>query len=70
MFDCHPEDMFDSRDEARKAMVRKGLNTSWYYKKNFDIDDFKVSVSDSFYHIATNDGAQWDKYDIVELELK
>lgn len=63
-------EVFDTRDKARKAMGEKGLNTLESYKQALDCDDFQISVSDSFYHIATNDGAQWDKYDIVELELK
>ena len=63
-------EVFDTRDKARKAMERKGLNTLEIYKHSLDCDDFQISVSDSFYHISDNDGETWDNFDIVEQELK
>lgn len=63
-------EVFDTRDNARKAMERKGLNTLESYKQALDCDDFQISVSDSFYHISDNEGETWDNFDIVEQELK
>lgn len=63
-------EVFDTRDKARKAMERKGLNTLEIYKHSFDCDDFQISVSDSFYHISDNEGETWDNFDVVEQELK
>lgn len=63
-------EVFDTRDKARKAMERKGLNTLESYKQTLNCDDFQISVSDSFYHISDNDGETWDNFDIVEQELK
>ena len=63
-------EVFDTRDKARKAMERKGLNTLESYKQALDCDDFQISVSDSFYHISDNEGDTWDNFDIVEQELK
>ena len=63
-------EVFDTRDKARKAMERKGLNTLESYKQSLDCDDFQISVSDSFYHISDNEGETWDNFDIVEQELK
>ena len=63
-------EVFDTIDKARKAMERKGLNTLESYKQALDCDDFKISVSDSFYHISDNEGETWDNFDIVEQELK
>ena len=63
-------EVFDTRDKARKSMERKGLNTLESYKHLLDCDDFKISVSDSFYHISDNEGETWDNFDIVEQELK
>ena len=63
-------EVFDTRYKARKAMERKGLNTLESYKQALDCDDFKISVSDSFYHISDNEGDTWDNFDIVEQELK
>ena len=37
-------EVFDTRDKARKAMERKGLNTLESYKQALDCDDFKVSI--------------------------
>ena len=59
-------EVFDTRDKARKAMERKGLNTLEIYKHSLDCDDFQISVSDSFYHISDNEGETWDNFDIVE----
>ena len=63
-------EVFDTRDKARNAMERKGLNTLESYKQAFDCDDFQISVSDSFYHISDNEGETWDNFDIVEQDLK
>lgn len=63
-------EVFSTRDKARKAMEEKGLNTLESYKQALDCDDFQISVSDSFYHISDNEGETWDKFDIVERELK
>ena len=63
-------EVFDTRDKARKSMEEKGLNTLESYKQALDCDDFKISVSDSFYHISDNEGETWDNFDIVEQELK
>ena len=63
-------EVFDTRDNARKAMERKGLNTLESYKQALDCDDFQISVSGSFYHISDNEGETWDNFDIVEQELK
>ena len=63
-------EVFDTRDKARKAMERKGLNTLESYKHSLGCDDFQISVSDSFYHISYNDGDTWDNFDIVEQEIK
>ena len=63
-------EVFSNRDKARKAMERKGLNILESYKQALDCDDFKISVSDSFYHISDNEGETWDNFDIVEQELK
>lgn len=63
-------EVFDTSDKARKAMGEKGLNTLESYKQALDCDDFQISVSDSFYHISDNEGETWDKFDIVERELK
>ena len=63
-------EVFDTRDNARKAMERKGLNTLESYKQALDCDDFQISVSDSFYHISDNEGETWDNFDIVEQEIK
>ena len=63
-------EVFDTRDNAIKAMERKGLNTLESYKQALDCDDFQISVSDSFYHISDNEGETWDNFDIVEQELK
>ena len=63
-------EVFDTRDKARKAMERKGLNTLESYKHSLYCDDFQISVSDSFYHISDNDGDTWDNFDIVEQEIK
>ena len=63
-------EVFDTIDKAIKAMERKGLNTLESYKHSLDCDDFKISVSDSFYHISDNEGETWDNFDIVEQELK
>ena len=63
-------EVFDTRDKARKAMERKGLNTLESYKHSLVCDDFQISVSDSFYHISYNDGDTWDNFDIVEQEIK
>lgn len=63
-------EVFDTIDKARKAMGEKGLNTLESYKQALDCDDFQISVSDSFYHIADNEGETWDNFDIVEQELK
>ena len=63
-------EVFDTRDKAIKAMERKGLNTLESYKQALDCDDFKISVSDSFYHISDNEGETWDNLYIVEQELK
>ena len=63
-------EVFDTRDKARNAMERKGLNTLESYKQALDCDDFQISVSDSFYHISDNEGETWDNFDIVEQELK
>ena len=63
-------EVFDTRDNARKAMECKGLNTLESYKQALDCDDFQISVSDSFYHISDNEGETWDNFDIVEQELK
>lgn len=63
-------EVFDTRDKARKAMERKGLNTLESYKHSLVCDDFQISVSDSFYHISDNDGDTWDNFDIVEQEIK
>ena len=63
-------EVFDTRDKARNAMERKGLNTLESYKQALDCDDFQISVSDSFYHSSDNEGETWDNFDIVEQELK
>ena len=63
-------EVFDTRDKARKAMERKGLNTLESYKQALDCDDFQISVSGSFYHISDNEGETWDNFDIVEQDLK
>ena len=63
-------EVFDTRDKARKAIERKGLNTLESYKQALDCDDFQISVSDSFYHISDNEGDTWDNFDIVEQEIK
>ena len=63
-------EVFDTRDKARKAIERKGLNTLESYKQALDCDDFQISVSGSFYHISDNEGDTWDNLDIVEQELK
>ena len=63
-------EVFDTRDKARKAMERKGLNTLESYKHLLDCDDFQISVSDSFYHISDNEGDTGENYYIVEQELK
>ena len=63
-------EVFDTRDKARNAMERKGLNTLESYKHSLGCDDFQISVSDSFYHISDNDGDTWDNFDIVEQEIK
>ena len=63
-------EVFDTRDKARNAMERKGLNTLESYKQALDCDDFQISVSDSFYHISDNEGETWDNFDIVEQEIK
>ena len=63
-------EVFDTRDKARKAMERKGLNTLESYKQALDCDDFQISVSGSFYHISDNEGETWDNFDIVEREVK
>ena len=63
-------EVFDTRDKARNAMERKGLNTLESYKQALDCDDFQISVSDSFYHISDNEGDTWDNFDIVEQEIK
>lgn len=63
-------EVFDTRDKARKAMERKGLNTLESYKHSLGCDYFQISVSDSFYHISDNDGDTWDNFDIVEQEIK
>ena len=63
-------EVFDTRDKARKAMERKGLNTLESYKHSLGCDDFQISVSDSFYHISGNEGDTWDNFDIVEQEIK
>ena len=63
-------EVFDTRDKARKAMERKGLNRLESYKQVLDCDDFQISVSDSFYHISDNEGETWDNFDIVEQDLK
>ena len=63
-------EVFDTRDKARKAMERKGLNTLESYKHSLGCDDFQIIVSDSFYHISYNDGDTWDNFDIVEQEIK
>ena len=63
-------EVFDTRDKARKAMERKGLNTLESYKQSLDCDDFQISVSDSFYNISDNEGETWDNFDIVEQEIK
>ena len=62
-------EVFDTRDKARKSMEEKGLNTLESYKQALDCDDFKISVSDSFYHISDNEGETWDNFDIVEQEI-
>lgn len=62
--------LFESKDDAREAMEKEGLNTEKYYKKSFGSDNYKVSVSDFFYHISDNEGETWDNFDIVEQELK
>ena len=63
-------EVFDTRDNARKSMEEKGLNTLESYKQALDCDDFQISVSDSFYHISDNEGETWDNFDIVEQEIK
>ena len=63
-------EVFDTRDNARNSMERKGLNTLESYKQALDCDDFQISVSDSFYHISDNEGETWDNFDIVEQEIK
>ena len=63
-------EVFYTRDKARKAMGDKVLNTLESYKQALDCDDFKISVSDSFYHISDNEGETWDNFDIVEQEIK
>ena len=63
-------EVFDTRDKARNAMERKGLNTLESYKQALDCDDLQISVSGSFYHISDNEGETWDNFDIVEQELK
>ena len=63
-------EVFDTRDKARNAMERKGLNTLESYKHSLVCDDFQISVSDSFYHISDNDGDTWDNFYIVEQEIK
>ena len=63
-------EVFYTRDKARNAMERKGLNTLEIYKHSLDCDDFQISVSDSFYHISDNEGETWDNFDIVEQEIK
>ena len=63
-------EVFYTRDKARKAMERKGLNTLESYKQALDCDDFQISVSESFYHISDNEGETWDNFDIVEQEIK
>lgn len=63
-------EVFDTRYKARKAMEENGLNTLESYKQALDCDDFKISVSDSFYHISDNEGDTWDNFDIVEQDLK
>ena len=63
-------EVFDTRDKARKSMEEKVLNTLESYKQALDCDDFKISVSDSFYHISDNEGDTWDNFDIVEQEIK
>ena len=63
-------EVFYTRDNARKAMEDKGLNTLESYKQALDCDDFQISVSDSFYHISDNEGDTWDNLDIVEQEIK
>ena len=63
-------EVFDTRDKARKAMERKGLNTLESYKQSLNCDDFQISVSGSFYHISDNEGDTWDNIDIVEQEIK
>ena len=63
-------EVFDTRDNARNAMERKGLKTLESYKQALDCDDFQISVSDSFYHISDNEGETLDNFDIVEQELK
>ena len=62
-------EVFDTRDKARKAIERKGLNTLESYKQALDCDDFQISVSGSFYHISDNEGETWDNFDIVEQEI-
>ena len=63
-------EVFDTRDKARKAMERKGLNTLESYTPELDCDDFQISVSGSFYHISDNEGETLDNFDIVEQDLK
>ena len=63
-------EVFDTRDKARNAIERKGLNTLESYKQALDCDNFQISVSDSFYHISDNEGETWDNFDIVEQEIK
>ena len=63
-------EVFDTRDKARNAIERKGLNTLESYKQSLDCDDFQISVSDSFYHISDSEGETWDNFDIVEQEIK
>ena len=63
-------EVFDTRDKARNAIERKGLKTLESYKQALDCDDFKISVSDSFYHISDIEGETWDNFDIVEQEIK
>ena len=63
-------EVFDTRDKARKAIERKGLNTLESYKQALDCDDFQISISGSFYHISDNEGETWDNFDIVEQEIK
>ena len=63
-------EVFDTRDKARKAMDRNGLNTLESYTPELDCDDFQISVSGSFYHISDNEGETLDNFDIVEQDLK